>query len=115
MAKQDEPINDDDAMDAEEFGELSDLLLLHISQFVEEHDIGDDLLPVMLMQLAVSTRMMAYVVSVDKPSGFGLKLDLDRFRRDIDDVLRVMKKDADQYVAEAREALTKAAEEGEDG
>ena len=41
--------------------------------------------------------------------GGGLKLDLDRFRRDADELVREMKKDADRFIAQARESL--AAEE----
>ena len=116
MAKQpDEPIDDDDAPDSEEFERLSDLLLLHISDFAEEHEVDDQLLALMLLHLAATTRMTAYVASVDKPSGFGLKLDLDRFRRDADDLVRIMKKEADQFLVSAKEALAKAAEEDDGG
>ena len=40
-----------------------------------------------------------------KPSGGGLKLDLDRFRREIDSVIRAAKKDADRFIFKARESL----------
>ena len=44
-----------------------------------------------------------------KPSGGGLKLDLDRFRRAADELIREMKKDADRFIAQVRETM--AAEE----
>ena len=116
MAKQpDEPIDGDDALEGDLFERLSDLLLLHISEFAEEHEVDDELLPVLLLHIAATMRMTAYVASVDKPSGFGLKLDLDRFRRDVDDLVRIMKKEADEFIVSAKEALAKAAEEGEEG
>jgi hypothetical protein len=58
-------------------------------------------------------RMMAYAATVAKPSGGGLKLDLDRFRRDIEDLIRESKKDADRFIAQAKESIA-AAELGED-
>jgi hypothetical protein len=115
MAKQpDEEIDGDDALDEDEFAHLSDLLLLHISEFAEEHDVDDQLLPILLLNLAATMRMTSYVASVDKPSGFGLKLDLDRFRRDVDELVRLMKKEADEFIVTAKEALAKAAEEGDE-
>jgi hypothetical protein len=57
--------------------------------------------------------MMAYAVSVAKPSGGGLKLDLDRFRRDADDMIREMKKDADQIISDMKESIA-AAEQDDD-
>jgi hypothetical protein len=67
----------DDAV--EDFRRLTDLLFKRVSEFAEEEDVADDILPLMLLQLSVTTRMMAYAVSTAKPSGSGLKLDLDRF------------------------------------
>ena len=58
-------------------------------------------------------RMMNYVESVAKPSGGGLKLDLDRFHRDIEDLVRELKKNADRFVTESRQAIA-AAKLGED-
>ena len=48
-----------------------------------------------------------------KPSGGGLKLDLDRFRRDADELIREMKKDADHFIAEARESMAAELDEDE--
>jgi hypothetical protein len=99
---------------AEEFDRLCDQLLVHISEFVKEEQIDDAVLSLLMTRLAVTTRMLAYVVSVDKPSGFGLKLDLDRFRRDVDAVVREGKKEADAFIAQAKEALAQAAEDDDE-
>ncbi len=104
--------SEDDGTD--DFDRLSDLLLLHINDFADEHEVPDAMLAAMLMSIAVTTRMMGYAASVDKPSSFGLKLDLDRFRRDVDEILRGMKKDAEAFLEHARKALAEA-ERGEDG
>jgi hypothetical protein len=90
---------------AAEFNRLTDLLFQHVSDFADEEEVADDILPLLLLQLSVTTRMMAYAMSVAKPSSGGLKLDLDRFRRDADDLIRVMKKDADGFIERARESI----------
>jgi hypothetical protein len=95
-----------------DFNRLTDLLFECVSEFADEEDVADDILPLLLLRLAATTRMIAYAASVAKPSGGGLKLDLDRFRRDADELIREMKKDADRFIAQARESL--AAELGED-
>jgi hypothetical protein len=105
-----DPAIDEDEAQAE-FDQLCDRLLLRVTAFAEEEELGDATLASMLAQLAISTRMMAYVVSVDRPSNFGLKLDLDRFRRDIEESLREVKKRADAFIDEAREAIAAAARE----
>jgi hypothetical protein len=58
--------------------------------------------------------MMAYSTSVAKPSAGGLKLDLDRFRQDADDLIREMKKDAEGFIKRAQEAIAAAAAEAEE-
>ena len=93
----------------EDFNRLTDLLFQRVSEFADEEDVADDILPLLLLRLSATMRMMAYAVSVAKPSGGGLKLDLDRFRRDADELIREMKKDADRFIAQAKESI--AAEE----
>jgi hypothetical protein len=97
----------------DDFNRLSEMLLQRIAEFAEEEDVRPDILPLLLLRLALTTRMMAYTVSVAKPSGGGLKLDLDRFRRDAEEIFREMKKDADQVIAQAKATIA-AAESGED-
>jgi hypothetical protein len=105
----------EDADDAlADFNRLTDLLFQRVSEFAEEQDVADDMIPLLLLlRLAGTTRMMAYAMSVAKPSSGGLKLDLDRFRRDADELIREMKKDADRFIAQARESM-EAAERDED-
>jgi hypothetical protein len=97
----------------EDFNRLTDLLFQRVSEFADEEDVADDILPLLLLRLSATTRMMAYAVSVAKPSGGGLKLDLDRFRRDADELIREMKKDADRFIAHAKESI--AADELDEG
>lgn len=104
--------NDDKDGAVSEFERLTDLLFQHISEFADDEEVPDEWLPLLLLRLSMTTRMMAYATSVAKPSAGGLKLDLDRFRRDAEDLIREMKKDAERYIAQAKEAI--AASELED-
>jgi hypothetical protein len=96
-----------------DFNRLSDILFQRVSKFADEEDVVDEILALLLLRLSLTIRMMTYAMSVAKPSGSGLRLDLDRFSRDADDLIREMKKDADQFVARAKEAIA-SAEQGED-
>jgi hypothetical protein len=88
-----------------DFNRLTDLLFQRVSEFAEEEDVADDILPLLLLRLSATMRVMAYAVSVAKPSGGGLKLDLDRFRRNADELIRELKKDADRFIAQAKESM----------
>jgi hypothetical protein len=97
----------------EDFNRLTDILFERVAEFAEDEDVGDDMIPPLLLRLALTMRMMNYASSVTKPSGGGLKLDLDRFRRDIEDLIRELKKNADRFIAETKEAIA-AAEPGDE-
>jgi hypothetical protein len=88
---------------------LADILFQRISEFADEKDVADELLPLLLLRLSATTRMTSYTTSVAKPSSGGLRLDLDRFRRDAEDLIREMKKDADRFIAQAKETIATAA------
>src|ERR1700761_6974041 len=110
--------NDEDQFgeneEIDEFDELSDLLFERVSEFADDEDVPDEMLPLLLLRLSLTTRMMAYATSVAKPSAGGLKLDLDRFREEADDLIREMKKDAEGFIARAKEALAAAGDEAEE-
>jgi hypothetical protein len=101
----------DDAVD--HFDRLTEILFQRVGEFAEEEEVADELLAPLLLRLALTMRMVAYAATAAKPSGGGLKLDLDRFRRDIEDIIRETKKDADRFIAQAKESMA-AAEPGED-
>jgi hypothetical protein len=101
----------DEALD--EFDRLTEILSERVFEFAEEEEVDDEQLSPLLLRLALSSRMVAYAAGTAKPSGGGLKLDLDRFRREIEDLIRAAKKDADHFIKQARESLA-ADELGED-
>jgi hypothetical protein len=118
MAKrEDEEIDVDDADLETEFDRMRDLLHERISDFAEEHDLPVGALSALLLDLAVTSRMMDYVLSTAKPSAAGLKLDLDRMRRDVEDFVRDCKRGADEYIDHAKEIVEEMQDEleAEDG
>jgi hypothetical protein len=110
---QDDLFGEDAHETVDDFDRLTDLLFERVVEFAEEEEVAEGLLSPLLLRLALTTRMIDYVATTAKPSGGGLKLDLDRLRRDIEDLIREMKKDADRFIAEARESIA-AAELDED-
>ncbi len=105
MSGSDDNLSGDEEEMRSEFERLTHLLFEHISKFADDEDVPEEWLPLLLLRLSTTTRMMAYATSVAKPSAGGLKLDLDRFRRDAEDLIREMKKDAEGYIARAKEAI----------
>ena len=109
--RKDEEIDVDDADLEAEFDRVRDLLHAQISEFAEEHDLPVGALSPMLLDLAVTSRMMDYVLSVAKPSAAGLKLDLDRMRREVEDFMRDCKRGADEFIDRARDVVEEMQEE----
>jgi hypothetical protein len=109
----DDVFDEDGVETLDEFDRLTELLFQHVLEFAEQEGVGDEVLSPLLLRLSLTSRMVAYAASAAKPSGAGLKLDLDRFRRDIENLIRETKKDADGFIARARESIA-AAELDED-
>jgi len=89
----------------EEYEELRRELRSRLEGFADEHDLPEGVLAALLLEMALMSRTLDYLGSVEKPSGSGLRLELDRFRRDIDEVMRAAKKGADALIAEAKQAM----------
>jgi hypothetical protein len=102
----------DEALD--DFERLTEMFSQRVMEFAEEKEVTDEVLALLLFRLSLTSRMVAYTATAAKPSGAGLKLDLDRFRRDIENLIRETKKDAERFIAHARESIA-AAELDEDG
>ena len=111
---QDDLFGEDGDEELADFDRLTDMLFRRVADFADEEEVPDGMLSPLLFRVAVTMRMMDYVATTAKPSGGGLKLDLDRFRRDVEDVIRAAKKDADRFIAHAKESIAAAAEPGKD-
>jgi len=102
----DPDVPDQESMD--EFDALTSAFQDHMDEFAREHDLNYSVLSLLSLRMSLSARMLDYVTEVEKPSGSGLKLQLDRFRRDVDEIVRLARKGADEFVATAKEALAQA-------
>jgi hypothetical protein len=63
---------------------------------------------------SVKMHMVGYALETEKPSASGLKLHLDRFRREMDHLIRDAKKNADQFIAQAKTLRAAAENESAD-
>jgi hypothetical protein len=109
-ASQDDPF-DRDLTDEELEGEMEALFMdfhEHVQGFAQERDVNDGIVSLLALRISLSARMLDYVMSTEKPSGSGLKLDLDRYRRDVDEAVRAARKGADEFVAKAKQAMAEA-------
>jgi hypothetical protein len=112
--------NDDDFDNAQanavvdEFNRHTSAIHQLVQDYIDEHDLLEEMMSVVLLNLSVRMRMVGYAVETEKPSASGLKLDLDRFQREIDGCIRTAKKDADRFIADAKAARAKAEKEADE-
>lgn len=79
-------------------GDIYELLVA----YADEHDLSDSFLAHLVSDVGLSLRMVAYAAETEKPSAGGLKLDLDRFAKELGESVRDAKKDAAEFIAEAK-------------
>jgi hypothetical protein len=82
-----------------------------VQDYLDEHEIPDSAGAVLLLNAALTLRMIGYATEVEKPSAGGLKLDLDRFRREIDDAVRRAKRGAEEFIETSKAELEAARRE----
>ena len=85
-----------------------------VQEYMDEHDVLEEMMSVVLLNLSMRMRMVGYALETEKLSASGLKLDLDRLRGEIDGCIRAAKRDADQFIAEAKAARAKAETEADE-
>ncbi|MDQ0301765.1 hypothetical protein [Ancylobacter polymorphus] len=109
-----EPENDsDDGYDAA-FDQHRAALYDMLMEYADEHDLSDSFMAVLASDIGLSLRMVAYASETEKPSVGGLRLDLDRYARELGDSVRDAKKYAAEFIAEAKAAQeAEGAEEDE--
>ena len=73
-----------------------------IQDYLDEHDLPDEAGAILLVGICIRMRMVGYALETERPSASGLKMDLDRFGRDIEDCLRTAKKGAEEFIEEAK-------------
>jgi hypothetical protein len=110
MADSDNRLDKDEEFDRfmEDYERRRDELHEHVSAFMDEKELDEGLATQILLDLTINMRMVAYAVGVERPSSAGLKLDLDRFRGEIDAFIREAKKSADDYIRSVKDARAAA-------
>jgi hypothetical protein len=90
-------------------------MVLHqpIQGYMNEHDLSHETTSLMLLEISARMHMVGYALETEKPPASGLRLDLDRFRREIDQVIRDVKKGADHFIAKAKTLRAEAENESE--
>ena len=114
MTSQRDDFDEEDEAAIEELDRHGMALHQLVQDYADEHDLSDEIASLLLLNISVRMRMVSYALETEKPSGSGLKLDLDRFRREIDECVRAAKKDADAFIAEAKVARAAAERELQD-
>jgi hypothetical protein len=111
MAEHDQPEDDVDFDEEQEAHaeEIKNLVL----DYVEENEVPEETAIFTLVQLAVSMHMATYMGSVEKPSVNGLKMELERFGKEIDDMLRDAKNGAAEFVEDYKAAMEEDGESEE--
>ena len=106
--------------DPEEFKQIADdferrreTLYETLCDFMDDEEIDEVYMAHLLFDAAISMRMTAYGMGVENPSVAGLKIDLDRVGREVAEMLREIKKGAEEYIQTVKKERERAAAEGE--
>ena len=104
MAQGELPLEGDD--EAERLYRKDEAALFDaLDRVMDERGLSEhDLVP-MLIAVAYHYRSIAYVAETAKPSETGLRLDLDRMKKLVDEMHRGYRKSADDVIAEIAEAM----------
>ncbi len=89
----------------EELQEHSRAIHELLDAYADEHDLPADVMSPLAFEVGLKLRMVAYCIGTAKPSGSGLKVELDRCRRDLDELIRAHKKSADEFVPMTKEII----------
>jgi hypothetical protein len=106
--------NDEEQDAANEFERHGRALHELVQDYLDDHDIPDAAGALLLLGAAITMRMIGYATEVEKPSGSGLKLDLDRFGREMDEAVRQAKRGAEEFIEASKAELAAARRELED-
>jgi hypothetical protein len=85
-----------------------------VSDYMDDLEVPESIISHVLLNLAFNMRMVAYVIDTEKPSAGGLKLDLDRMRNEIEQLVRESKKGAEGFIVSAKAAIAEAEKEPEE-
>lgn len=86
-----------------------------LAKLLDEREMEEGELAALLIDAVYHFRSLAYVVDTPKPSETGLKMDLDRLRKLIDEVHRDYRKNAAAVISDMISVLDAVAAELETG
>ena len=96
---------------ADEFEQHTKAIYQLVADYMDDLEIPEVLIAEVLIHMAVNMRMVAYAIEAEKPSVAGLKIDLDRLRGEVDQLVRESKKGAEAFISSARSAIADAEKE----
>jgi hypothetical protein len=96
---------------ADEFEQHTKAIYQLVADYMDDLEIPEVVIAEVLLHMAVNMRMVAYAMEAEKPSVAGLKIDLDRLRNEMDQLVRESKKGADAFIASAKSAIADAEKE----
>jgi hypothetical protein len=106
---------DDDFTEfADEFEQHTKAIYQLVADYMDDLEVPEAVIAEVLLHMAVNMRMVAYAMDAEKPSVAGLKLDLDRLRGGMDQLVRESKKGAEAFIASAKAAIADGEKEARD-
>jgi hypothetical protein len=99
---------------ADEFEQHTKAIYQLVADYMDDLEISEAVIAEVLLNMAVNMRMVAYAMDAEKPSVAGLKLDLDRLRGSMDQLVRESKKGAEGFIASAKAAIIEAEKDAPD-
>jgi hypothetical protein len=85
-----------------------------VSDYMDDLEVPEAIISHVLLTLSFNMRMVAYFIDTERPSAGGLKLDLDRMRNEIEQILRESKKGAEAFIASAKTAIAEAEKDSDE-
>jgi hypothetical protein len=99
---------------ADEFEQHTKAIYQLVADYMDDLEVPEGLIAEVLLHMAVNMRMVAYAIEAEKPSVAGLKIDLDRLRNEMDQLVRESKKGAEVFIASAKSAIADAEKEAQE-
>ena len=93
---------------------IRERLINAINEFGDTEDIGEGQIAELLLDIAIGMRTVDYLAQVEKPSASGLRLELDRMRKEFDEMARGAKKGAEERIELFRTLAAEVASEAEE-
>jgi hypothetical protein len=95
--------SDEDAEIAEQIERHTEALYDLVSHYMDDEDLHPGAASRLLFSIALQLHMASYAMEVEKPSISGLKIALDRCRREFDDLIRSAKKHSEDFIDQLKE------------